>query len=648
MDIELPKLPDVFDNTQNVDTEMKMPIKSKIDNEISENKKIEMEEQLLELDDLNDITTDEIKLFLNNQKNIVYNNDETKQSIEEFNMINTELYMCSQNSPVYTFDTQFIKDLLYDQFFNYDALNYVRCLLKRLLLFEVEDLPLNILIRKYFKDLTKIGVKSVYGDVYHTIFNKMIDLIVFKTKSIYNSDEENSVHELFIGLILNALKKDIPNFVFTYGAINCSIPIDPNSSIFTYCKNSEEQSLYIMLENINSSITLRNYIKSGCNLQEFLNVFMQILYSLHHANKNYDFTHYDLHSANVLIRKYNNYFAIKYETEYGIEYLKTNILATIIDYGFSHIYYKNKHYGVYNSKNIGVYHNSSYYMFDVYKLLGFCLYDALEYNKILYDEIIKLFRFFNKSDNLTDAIKIQKKYRYLLPPLKGFPDMKILKFTEFVTHTFSLNFMFEKIDLDVPIINCSTNPSLCINETQLEQSSNINQYQPYDFIELLHMIKTMNLADFKDQLESIQIIYNNLEPTQLAELENYANTSVTQINTLSEFKIDIIFSTEYEYIYKFKNYLFAMIQTSDTIDQYKNNYSVYSILNKILFENNSKIKNPSDALLNLFKDYTKLKLNLMNSLRIIINNPDFVRLNEEQLEAYNFYKKELLNYTGLL
>ena len=103
------------------------------------------------------------------------------------------------------------------------------------------------------------------------------------------------------------------------------------------------------------------------------------------ANKMIDFTHYDLHTGNILIRDINiEKFQIQYDTENGVEYITTDLIATFIDFGMSHIYnedliiagdhIENGHYGVYNFLYYDVYPNKSWIMSDIYKVL---LYSAL-------------------------------------------------------------------------------------------------------------------------------------------------------------------------------------------------------------------------------------------------------------------------------
>ena len=58
-------------------------------------------------------------------------------------------------------------------------------------------------------------------------------------------------------------------------------------------------------------------------------------------------------------------------------YIKTNRIATIIDFGRSHIELRGEHFGVSGFEQFGTFNDRGRPWYDIYKLLGFCLYDML-------------------------------------------------------------------------------------------------------------------------------------------------------------------------------------------------------------------------------------------------------------------------------
>ena len=104
---------------------------------------------------------------------------------------------------------------------------------------------------------------------------------------------------------------------------------------------------------------------------EFLQIYLQVLNPLNLAYKKFDFTHYDLHSENVLIQELPYPISIPfYHPDGRTLYLRTNFLARIIDYGTAHVKIEGQHFGVFRAENRGqIFPDRSFPMHDAYKLL---------------------------------------------------------------------------------------------------------------------------------------------------------------------------------------------------------------------------------------------------------------------------------------
>ena len=84
----------------------------------------------------------------------------------------------------------------------------------------------------------------------------------------------------------------------------------------------------------------------------------------------------DLHDENVLVTKLDHPITIRLRMLDGsYRYLRTTIVAVIIDYGRSHIIYNGKHFG-YDTVDVGVYPDRAYPLYDIFKLLCFTLISA--------------------------------------------------------------------------------------------------------------------------------------------------------------------------------------------------------------------------------------------------------------------------------
>ena len=312
-------------------------------------------------------------------------------------------------------------------------------------------------------------------------FLEASEMFIVKTPKSIDDDLE---HELIVGLYgTNRLRQYIPNFAYIYGGFKCSRPIlNDNNKVVDWCVNNNYSVNYILYENINPSISLSTYLET-CTSKEYLNIFLQIIYSLRMANKMIDFTHYDLHTENILLRDINlEKFQIQYDTENGVEYITTNLIATFIDFGLSHIYnedliilgdhMENGHYGVYNMFDYNIYPHKSWIMSDIYKVL---LYSALlsmnANNAAVISVISNIYKFFNKNDNLRTAAITQKDYFYNLPiTTELYENFTIDKLTTYIRSIYQCDFI-SNIKSSDPVLNCEN--SSCLSTKEVYENLNL-------------------------------------------------------------------------------------------------------------------------------------------------------------------------------
>ena len=310
----------------------------------------------------------------------------------EFKLIET-YQTCDIKYHLSNFDPKSLNYLLQDEFYNYDLMKAVSCIISSIITPDnIQIYSNNHKIKKYIDKIEQIGENSVYGIAFLAGY-KNEDFVVIKSQKGQSGDD--LIHECVIGLYgTNQLRKIIPNFAYVYGNMKCLPPLLGGFNLPQLrcpLNPKNELSDYAIYENIGNSSLFRDVCKS-CSFREFSELFMQIVLAIKIANDENDFCHYDLHSSNVLIRKTGKEsFYIQYPIEEEINgskkiqnyYLKSTNgdIATIIDYGSAYIKYpfnketrEGKSLGSLNNQStIGMYNDRSIPIADVYKLLCYCL-----------------------------------------------------------------------------------------------------------------------------------------------------------------------------------------------------------------------------------------------------------------------------------
>lgn len=228
---------------------------------------------------------------------------------------------------------------------------------------------LNKDIRQWLTRLYIPNINSAIGMAVFNGFYYMDNNLVLKT---VQQKRSNSilVHEYYIGLYMNEMRKYIPNFMYTYGLFKCGtlIPEDPKS----LCETTGDTN-FLLLEYIKGE-SLLEYVKNK-SLKEIYTVLFQIVASLHMANEKFGFIHKDLHAGNIIIRPLKHKTYIKYDMFGSSLYLLCDNIATFIDYGYSEI--------VNPDKNIKM--NYNYYPNDCINNIGYDIYHIFDHVNSLID-----------------------------------------------------------------------------------------------------------------------------------------------------------------------------------------------------------------------------------------------------------------------
>lgn len=203
---------------------------------------------------------------------------------------------------------------------------------------------LDILVSKKTSDITIIAQGSD-GVVARGLLGDDFDIPEgappFVVKVALSEDDVSSMNEAVVGLYCtNKLRKLIPNFMYVYNFFNCNRPIISNTTISTCPLDTFDETIYTMVETIADSDTFATWITKHQNESDFMTrihiLILQIVLSLSVARDKFDFSHNDLHTGNVMIRKLPAPRTLVYRIKNSTYYVEVEEIATLIDFGRSH------------------------------------------------------------------------------------------------------------------------------------------------------------------------------------------------------------------------------------------------------------------------------------------------------------------------
>lgn len=152
-------------------------------------------------------------------------------------------------------------------------------------------------------------------------------------------------HEFKVMNGLNDLAPYCPHFCKSFGMVDCTRnpriilnthPFEPHADV----KYMIEDKM-LLAEHIDKSNKLYNYIKSTTKIDEEIlySTVKQVLLATSMAQKKKKFSHYDMHSLNILMRKCNKDVVFVYVLDEENQLCVPTLghYPVIIDYGFSYI-----------------------------------------------------------------------------------------------------------------------------------------------------------------------------------------------------------------------------------------------------------------------------------------------------------------------
>ena len=250
-------------------------------------------------------------------------------------------------------------------------------------------------IHKWITKMKKLPVKSVEGFVYMTdIFSKDIQVVIKIPQT--SRGFESMVREYFIGIrALNKLRYLIPAFVYTLGSFLCSRPTAAGK-ICTSQSASANKTAFVLYEKIPGE-SMESLLESPTfTFNQWLLVFIQLLLGLEVAQREVRFTHFDLHTGNVMVRRKDNFnYTVPLDgTSYHVN--DPELIPVVIDFGMACAYVEDRYVGSYAFSRYGMLN----FMVPGYDMYKFMIYSISFGRKspALQKQIMKLFRFYGSND----------------------------------------------------------------------------------------------------------------------------------------------------------------------------------------------------------------------------------------------------------
>ncbi len=368
-------------------------------------------------------------------------------------------------------------------------------------------------------------------------------------------------HEAFVGLFgLNPLrKKGIPNFAYVYGGFeSCPPIINPETKKILPWGSPDIPSdmiFYTIFENTNFTETLNESCKND-TYDVILSYFLQVVLALKAAHDYCKYTHYNLHTRNVVLRR-TGLIPSPIEIEYQLDdsksskvYIKSpkGAIATIQEFSTNYIYInvdgKPQGFGYNNYDNIpfddkGIYNDKSFVIGDVYKLLLHILAYTYMENKVAYSHLKAMFTFFSL-EPLEEVFKHQKDTYFHLPYDEKTATLKIEDFIALILKKYENSGIISKIssksiaplrtsgncfEKDEEFLKVAKNYEMyCIPRTTIQLYDFIKYYaglhsdtKDPKYIELINKTAEMFEKEFTDtineteqaRLESISAVLNS-------------------------------------------------------------------------------------------------------------------------------------------
>jgi hypothetical protein len=243
------------------------------------------------------------------------------------------------------------------------------------------------------KNMEHLPVKSKEGFIYITHFFASNIQVIIKVPQTSNGIE-SKVREYFIGIkAINNLRYITPSFVYTLGAFLCP---KPSKTGQISCNDSCKNTAFVFYEKILGDSVQTLLKNDSLNFKQFLVLFVQLLLALEVAQREVRFTHFDLHTDNVMVRVGTGDSTSITQLDMSTYIInQPEFIPVIIDFGATTAYINGKYIGSYDYISHGML-NFMIPGHDMYKFMVYCAHKTE--NRELKDSIIKIFEFYGEDD----------------------------------------------------------------------------------------------------------------------------------------------------------------------------------------------------------------------------------------------------------
>lgn len=536
-----------------------------------------------------------------------------------------------------------LSNMIINNFYNYQAMIVISCVIASLFYDQRGDIILpHERIRHWINNLTQIqaNVQNEIDNSFTASFGHSSTPPIFLIKTPRHQ-ESDLVHEAFIGLYgTNRLRLDIPNFAFIFGTFACSPPIiKPLNPVISWCSNDILLSKvdYVIYENITPSIYLEQYLIE-CTGDQFLNIYVQILYALDFANQTINFTHFDLTYKNVILR-YNPSNSSKIYIPYKPNvYILTDYIPTITNYETSYIKYEDTDYP--SSFKID-WTKSSFPIYDAHLLLTSSLYWMHKNNNFqCYNYIVSLLDFFVVFTNNQDQQSYIYNQHFTKLPI-NLNEVSIMKLIEYINGKYQFTWRVHEPSKNYPILSCKL--GRCLSSQQAE--TEIMKSEPLKINDIFELTDVLSNTQYDEKIITPTLVNNILsesiqrctrllqdlsniiiKPVSIFDLEiNEYEQYIMSVNTISTNFEQMITLYEYilfniNYFIKIKHLVIIDVNVLSQLRELSQLYrSKYEQIEDRIVRENDKIKNDYQALQRMsplvpnYKQFTELfKKSLIN------------------------------------
>lgn len=368
----------------------------------------------------------------------MYQGQYLDQKAQNMNYLHNSKMLCSSSKDILKINLNKLAKMGRSRYYDPQIIALEQCLVNAWVLGpakpEYQDLKL------FWDDLINIS-RGRYGRVATSSRANIKELFVIKY-NINPEDEDISredlnvmdMHEMFVALVLNKYRKQIPNFMYGFGFFECNSPLETNrDGVESICNAKPKQPIhYLIFENIPGEELYQFLRGDDVSTTKILDYYTQILFSLE-MTKDINYSHNDLHDLNVILRpiKTSNKASIRYDVGGRTWYLETDTVATIIDYGYSYIEHNHKKYSSKDLLVAGVYWDRPNRILDAYKLLmviGHNLMTQSDPKKArIFQDLTPLFRYFvDDSEDVSAYLKEHKKSQYTISSQKDYQHLDLI------------------------------------------------------------------------------------------------------------------------------------------------------------------------------------------------------------------------------